>query len=35
MLFDDLVALVGGFCRHVLPENSRQEFCELDWKRPA
>lgn len=35
MLFDDLVALVGGFCRHILPENSRQEFCSLDGKRPA
>lgn len=35
MLFDDLVALVGGFCRQLLPENSRQEFCALDWKRPT
>jgi len=35
MLFDDLVALVGGFCRHVLPENFRQKFCALNRKRPA
>jgi DNA-binding NarL/FixJ family response regulator len=35
MLLDDLVALVGGFCRHVLSGNSRQEFCALDWMRPA
>lgn len=35
MLFDALVALVGGFCRHVLSGNSRQEFCALNRKRPA
>lgn len=35
MLLDDLIALVGGFCRHVLSGNSRQEFCALDWKRHA
>ena len=35
MLFNDLVALVGGFCRHVLSGNSRQEFCALDRKRPV
>jgi DNA-binding response OmpR family regulator len=35
MLLDDLVALVGGFCRHVLSGNSRQEFCALDRKRPV
>jgi DNA-binding response OmpR family regulator len=35
MLLDDLVALVGGFCRHVLSGNSRREFCWLDRKRPA
>ena len=35
MRFDELVALVGGFCRHVLSGNSRQEFCALEWTRPA
>lgn len=30
MRFDELVALVGGFCCHVLSGNSRQEFCWLD-----
>lgn len=35
MLFDDLVALVGGFCRHGLSGNSRQEFSPLDRTRPA
>lgn len=35
MRFDELVALVGGFCRHVHSGNSRQEFCRLDRTRPA
>jgi CheY-like chemotaxis protein len=35
MLFDDLAALAGDFCRHVLSGNSRQEFCALDRNRPA
>lgn len=35
MLFDELVALVGGFCRHVLSDNSRQEFRALDRKQSA
>jgi two-component system response regulator len=35
MRFDDLVALVVGFCRYVLSGGSRQEACALDWKRPA
>ena len=36
MRFDDLVTLVGGFCRHVLLSgSSRREFCVLDWKRPT
>ena len=33
--FDELVALVGGFCRQVLSGNSRREFCALDRKRPG
>ena len=35
MRFDELIALVGGFCRHALSGNSHQEFCALDRKRPA
>lgn len=35
MRFDELVALVGSFCRQVLSGNSRQEFCGLDRTRPA
>jgi len=35
MRFDELIVLVGGFCRHVLPGDSRQEFCGLDRTRPA
>jgi DNA-binding response OmpR family regulator len=35
MLFNDLIALVGGFCRHVLSGNSHQAFCALDRTRPA
>lgn len=35
MLFNDLVALVGGFCRRVLSGSSRQDFSELDRKRPG
>ncbi len=35
MRFHELIALVGGFCRHVLSGNSRQEFCALDWNRPT
>jgi DNA-binding response OmpR family regulator len=35
MLLDELVALVGGFCRHVLSGNSLEEFCALDQKRPV